>query len=243
VTLAGPSSEAFVSRGARRTSVSTRHVEHFVSARRGCGIRMSVTASTASPTPARSTRLRSRGAREARDNVAFGTPDDWAGLAEPDGWRWSRRHCGAMRWRVSDGPQDRADQGARAADGSPPIAIRSTTPTTRPSRRPPSPPPPASAGRPRERLLRVGQHDADDGTRPRRVGFSVGGRRTSSICTRLRRTRLIGHSPARSGQAAARRLTVVLDRTSRDVPRDHLEPRSTVKRAQRAEPVQGPARR
>ena len=52
---------------------------------------------------------------EARDNVAFGTPDEWAGLAEPDGVEpapvelWREALAGFATER-----QDRAGHGARA---------------------------------------------------------------------------------------------------------------------------------
>ena len=54
---------------------------------------------------------------EARDNVAFGTPDEWAGLAEPDGVRRGRRRtCGASELAgLPTARQDRPGQGAGAA--------------------------------------------------------------------------------------------------------------------------------
>ena len=53
---------------------------------------------------------------EARDNAAFGTPDEWAGLAEPDGVAVVEQDL----WRdellaAAHRGQDRAGQGARAA--------------------------------------------------------------------------------------------------------------------------------
>ena len=69
---------------------------------------------------------------EARDNVTFGTVDEWAGLAEPDGVPvteqslWSDELAG-----VSERGQDRA--GPRIGDSwhSPPTrGSASTTPTT-----------------------------------------------------------------------------------------------------------------
>ena len=91
VALAQPGEqvEAYVSRDAETdVRVYEGEVEHFVVGpdARASASASSATAAPASPTPARSTRTRvAEVLAEARDNVAFGTPDEWAGLAEPDG--------------------------------------------------------------------------------------------------------------------------------------------------------------
>jgi PmbA protein len=84
----GEQIEAFVSRGGD-TEVRVYHgeVEHFVSAQsEGIGIRVISEGRTGfayAGTLADSAVAEVLG--EARDNVAFGEPDEWAGLAEPDG--------------------------------------------------------------------------------------------------------------------------------------------------------------
>ena len=84
----GEQVEAFVSRGGdTEIRVYEGEVEHFVSAQsEGIGIRVIrdgrtgfAYAGTLEPDAIAEVLA------EARDNVAFGTPDEWAGLAEPDG--------------------------------------------------------------------------------------------------------------------------------------------------------------
>ncbi|MBI4933558.1 MAG: TldD/PmbA family protein [Actinobacteria bacterium] len=85
---AGEQVEAYVSRDVETDiRVYGGEVEHFVSAQsEGIGIRVIkdgrtgfAYAGTLDPTAIAEVLA------EARDNVAFGTPDEWAGLAEPDG--------------------------------------------------------------------------------------------------------------------------------------------------------------
>ena len=84
----GEQIEAFVSRGGdTEVRVYQGEVEHFVSAQaEGIGIRIIRGGRTGF---AYAGTLESSAVAEvlaeARDNVEFGTPDDWAGLAEPDG--------------------------------------------------------------------------------------------------------------------------------------------------------------
>ena len=116
---------------------------------------------------------------EARDNVAFGTVDEWAGLAEPDGVAptdqplWNDELAA-----FPTDAQDRAGQGARAADARPPTsACASTTRTTpTPTARQPSPRPPASVNGGRENGCYVSVSTlADDGDETQTgFGFSVG---------------------------------------------------------------------
>ena len=84
----GEQIEAFVSRGGdTEVRVYEGQVEHFVSARsEGIGIRVLSGGRTGfayAGTLAES--AVAEVLAEARDNVAFGEPDEWAGLAEPDG--------------------------------------------------------------------------------------------------------------------------------------------------------------
>ena len=173
--------EAYVSRATETdVRVYEGEVEHFTSAQtEGIGIRVD---------PRRPHRLRlRRHARrtavaevlaEARDNVAFGTPDEWAGLAEPDGVPSSSRTCGGTSCcRMPTDGQDRPGQGARAADARrrQPGPGRRRQLRRRPGR-----------GRrghdhrhrhvgPRDRLLRVVSTLADDGDETQTgFGFSVG---------------------------------------------------------------------
>ena len=116
---------------------------------------------------------------EARDNVQFGTADEWAGLAEPDGVDvieqdlWSDELA-----EFATDAQDRPGQGARAADAGDRsaacVSTMPTTPTSPPSR--PSPPRPASAGTGRENGCYVVVSTlADDGDETQTgFGFSVG---------------------------------------------------------------------
>ena len=63
-------------------------VEHFVSAQsEGIGVRViRATGAPGSPTPGRSIRtLSTTCSRKRANNATFGTVDEWAGLAEPDG--------------------------------------------------------------------------------------------------------------------------------------------------------------
>ena len=85
---------------------------------------------------------------EARDNVQFGTPDEWAGLAEPDGVEvvaqelWSE----ALAEYSTDGKIELAKELERLTLGCRLRGSASTTPTTPMSPPSPrSPPPPASA--------------------------------------------------------------------------------------------------
>ena len=84
----GEQVEAFASRGGETSiRVYEGEVEHFVSAQsEGIGIRVIREGRTGfayAGTLDESAIAEVLG--EARDNVAFGTPDEWAGLAEPDG--------------------------------------------------------------------------------------------------------------------------------------------------------------
>jgi PmbA protein len=84
----GEQIEAFVSRGGdTEVRVYEGQVEHFVSAQsEGIGIRVLAGGRTGfayAGTLAES--AIAEVLAEARDNVAFGEPDEWAGLAEPDG--------------------------------------------------------------------------------------------------------------------------------------------------------------
>jgi PmbA protein len=86
--LAGEQVEAFVSRDVETDiRVYDGEVEHFVSAQsEGIGIRVIKDGRTGfayagTLDPAAIAEVLA----EARDNVEFGTPDEWAGLAEPDG--------------------------------------------------------------------------------------------------------------------------------------------------------------
>ena len=116
---AGEQIEAYVSRGGEtEVRVYEGEVEHFVSAQsEGIGVRVIrdgrtgfAYAGTLDPAAVDEVLA------EARDNVTFGTVDEWAGLAEPDGVArtpqplWDDALAG-----VPDRPQDRAGQGARAA--------------------------------------------------------------------------------------------------------------------------------
>ena len=95
---AGEQIEAYVSRGGEtEVRVYEGEVEHFVSAQsEGIGIRVIrdgrtgfAYAGTLDPAAVDEVLA------EARDNVAFGTVDEWAGLAEPDGVAAHRRsRCG-----------------------------------------------------------------------------------------------------------------------------------------------------
>ena len=54
---------------------------------------------------------------EARDNVVFGTVDEWAGLAEPDGFERTPQHLwNETLAELPHRAQDRTRQGARTAD-------------------------------------------------------------------------------------------------------------------------------
>ena len=84
---AGEQIEAYVSRRRDRRPHLRRDIEHFVSAQsEGIGVRVIrdgrtgfAYAGTLDPSAVDEVLA------EARDNVAFGTVDEWAGLAEPDG--------------------------------------------------------------------------------------------------------------------------------------------------------------
>ena len=105
--IAGQAATGRAGRGLRRARardtavrVYEGEVEHFTSAavrgRRRPG--RSPTAAAASPTPAPSTTdAVAEVLAEARDNAAFGTPDECAGLAEPDGVRRRRARPVARR--------------------------------------------------------------------------------------------------------------------------------------------------
>ena len=117
---AGEQIEAYVSRGGEtEVRVYGGEVEHFVSAQsEGIGVRVIrdgrtgfAYAGTLDPGAVDEVLA------EARDNVTFGTVDEWAGLAEPDGVaRTAAAAVGRRAGRVPDRAQDRAGQGARAAD-------------------------------------------------------------------------------------------------------------------------------
>ncbi|MFT4657430.1 MAG: PmbA protein [Candidatus Aldehydirespiratoraceae bacterium] len=87
-TGAGEQMEAFVSRGGEtEVRVYEGEVEHFVSAQsEGIGIRVIQNGRTGFAYAGTLDEAAIRQVlAEARDNVAFGTVDEWAGLAEPDG--------------------------------------------------------------------------------------------------------------------------------------------------------------
>ena len=116
----GEQIEAFVARGGDTdVRIYEGEVEHFVS--RAVGghrhPRDRATAAPASPMPGTlDADAVAEVLAEARDNVQFGTLDEWAGLAEPDGvavtaqefWNEELEH-------TCDRAQDRARQGARTA--------------------------------------------------------------------------------------------------------------------------------
>ena len=84
----GEQIEAFVSRGGdTEVRVYQGEVEHFVSAQaEGIGIRVVSEGRTGFAYAGTLDELAvAEVLAEARDNVEFGTPDEWAGLAEPDG--------------------------------------------------------------------------------------------------------------------------------------------------------------
>ncbi len=84
----GEQVEAFVSRDSETSvRVYEGEIEHFVSAQsEGIGIRVIRDGRTGfAYAGALDERSVAEVLAEARDNVEFGTPDDWAGLAEPDG--------------------------------------------------------------------------------------------------------------------------------------------------------------
>ena len=104
----------------RPTSASTRvEVEHFVAAQtEGVGIRVIRDGRTGfAYAGVLDETAVAEVLAEARDNVQFGTPDEWAGLAEPDGVEvieqdlWSDALA-----RIFHRRKDRAGQGAGAAD-------------------------------------------------------------------------------------------------------------------------------
>src|SRR4051794_24358518 len=84
----GEQLEAFVSRDSETdVRVYEGEVEHFVSAQsEGIGIRVIRDGRTGfAYAGTLDEKALAEVLAEARDNVEFGTPDDWAGLAEPDG--------------------------------------------------------------------------------------------------------------------------------------------------------------
>ncbi len=186
---------------------------------------------------------------EARDNVQFGTPDEWAGLAEPDGVDVIEQDSVERRaGRLRDRRQDRPGQGTGAVD----VGRRSTDSGRRRElrrcrfriRR-------GNHDRytshwARERLLRRRQHA---GRRRRRDadGFRV---QCRSIAVRVR-PRQGGHRGQRPGDASARchqarheahnrRARPVRDS---ELPRHHLQHAQRRERSQGSQPVHGPSRR
>ena len=100
----GEQIEAYVSRGGEtEVRIYEGEVEHFVSAQsEGIGVRVIrdgrtgfAYAGTLDPGAVDEVLA------EARDNVSFGTVDEWAGLAEPDGVAAPRRRSGTTTWPTS----------------------------------------------------------------------------------------------------------------------------------------------
>ena len=170
---------------------------------------------------------------EARDNVAFGTPDEWAGLAEPDGVPVADARPVARR-AASTFPTDgqgRAGDGARAADAGrgPPRPGRGGRVRRRPWARRPSPPPPASArpaGRPAATCRSARWPTRATRPRPASASRSAAARRPRRRRRRPREaaeraTRLLGATKPATGRRHRRARPV----RHRAVPR---HPRSTL---------------
>ena len=249
---AGEQIEAYVSRGGEtEVRVYEGEVEHFVSAQsEGIGVRVIrdgrtgfAYAGTLDPGAVDEVLA------EARDNVAFGTVDEWAGLAEPDGVaRTPQPLWNDELASVPDRAQDRAGQGARAAHArrrrARPGRRRQLRRRVGRGRRRHDDRHPRE--RPRERLLRERQHarrrrrrDAD------RVRLQ---RRPPPRAVRprqgRRRRRRSGDPPARRHEAGEppphRRARPVRDGP---VPRRHRLDAERRERRQGPQPVPRPARR
>ena len=202
--------------------------------------------------PARSTRQPSPRCWPRRATTSqFGTPDEWAGLAEPDGVDGDRAGAVERRARrVSHRRQDRAGEGARAADAR--ASTRGSASTTAnyadvASRVGGGNDHGHSPNRSRERLLRRRQHA---GRRRRRDADGVRVQRRP-ITDRVRpRQGSQGSQPIGQRGCSARRSrpSEAHDRGARSVrhgqlPRHHLQHPQRRERCQGAQPVQGPARR
>ena len=147
----GEQIEAYVSRaGETEVRVYEGSVEHFVSAQsEGVGIRIVRDGRTGfAYAGTLDEAAMAEVLAEARDNVQFGTPDEWAGLAEPDGVEpvpqtlWDDRLAAYPTERKIEIAKELERLDARRSTR----ACASTTPTT-PTRSssPPSPPRPGSA--------------------------------------------------------------------------------------------------
>jgi PmbA protein len=211
--------EAFVSRDAEtEVRVYEGKVEHFVSARaEGVGVRVIRGGRTGfAYAGTLDERAVAEVLAEARDNVEFGTPDEWAGLAEPDGVDVVEQQL----WdeRLAAFPTDRkieltlelerltlaADRRVRIDDANyADVAVESAVATSTGIRR---------SGRENGCYVSVGTL-ADDGDETQTgFGFSVGRSPDEFDLAKAARdaadraTRLLGAT-----KPASRRLTVVLD--------------------------------
>lgn len=215
----GEQVEAFVGRDlSTEVRVYGGEVEHFVSAQsEGIGIRVirdgrTGTSSCGSLDPREIAEV----LEEARDNLAYGEPDEWAGLADPDGvavieqnlWNDSLAQASTTRkielakelerLTLSRDPRIRVDD-ANYSDSFSEAAVVTTTGIR-------------VAGRENGCYLSVGTMADDGGETQTGFGFSVGrdvgdlDLDKASVEAVDRATRLLG-----AVKPASRRLTVVLD--------------------------------
>jgi len=221
VAMAAPGEqvEAYVSRDSETSiRIYEGEVEHFVSAQsEGIGIRVISDGRTGfSYAGTLDEEAVSIALDEARDNVAFGTPDEWAALAEPDGVDvvaqelWSEELASFPTARkvelakelerlalAADG-RVRIDD-ANYADASGESAVATTTGVRR-------------SGRENGCYLVVSTLADDDGETQTGFGFTVGRSPSDFDLAKAAReaaeraTRLLGAT-----KPASRRLTVVLD--------------------------------
>ena len=216
---AGEQVEAFVSRESETAiRIYEGEVEHFVSAQgEGIGIRVIRDGRTGfSYAGTLDEEAVSIALDEARDNVAFGTPDEWAALAEPDGVDvvaqdlWSEELASfptarkvelakeLERLALATDSRVRIDD-ANYADASGESAVATTTGIRR-------------SGRENGCYLVVSTLADDDGETQTGFGFTVGRSPSDFDLAKAAReaaeraTRLLGAT-----KPASRRLTVVLD--------------------------------
>ena len=221
VAMAAPGEqvEAYVSRDSETSiRIYEGEVEHFVSAQsEGIGIRVISEGRTGfSYAGTLDEEAVSIALDEARDNVAFGTPDEWAALAEPDGVDvvaqelWSEELASFPTARKVELAKE-LERLALAADGRVRIddanyadaAGESAVATTTGVRR---------SGRENGCYLVVSTLADDDGETQTGFGFTVGRSPSDFDLAKAAReaaeraTRLLGAT-----KPASRRLTVVLD--------------------------------
>ena len=221
VAMAAPGEqvEAYVSRDSETSiRIYEGEVEHFVSAQsEGIGIRVISDGRTGfSYAGTLDEEAVSIALDEARDNVAFGTPDEWAALAEPDGVDvvaqelWSEELASFPTARKVELAKE-LERLALAADGRVRIddanyadaAGESAVATTTGVRR---------SGRENGCYLVVSTLADDDGETQTGFGFTVGRSPSDFDLAKAAReaaeraTRLLGAT-----KPASRRLTVVLD--------------------------------